>query len=159
MEIPCDVRANSHFKPTGKLRRVGKEMTQNPATPFGTVWSARLFVGFSVGQMPKWKVDDLIEIVRRVREAQGESADASFLIQKGIYTHRTGEVVTEDGAQVIIIGEGDASWLPFLARVPKKFRRHIIELAETIARDMEQELVIVEFQRGGVVKETLGVSA
>lgn len=112
--------------------------------------AARLFVGFNVGGPPKWSVNDLIPIVRKVREAQGAHPDASFLIQKGIYTsERTGQVVQEDGAQVIVLDVASE----------EDFRKHIIELGEHIARDLEQEVVIVEFQKGGLTRETMGVTA
>lgn len=166
--IRCDTRTcywnegggrKGSFRPHGrimpvalKIERSETEFTENPAAWSSTepVTAARLFVGFNVGGEPKWTVTDLIKVTRETRESQGAHPDASFLIQKGIYTsERTGETVEEDGAQVIILDVG----------AEEKFREHMIQLAENIARQLEQELVIVEFQKGGLTRETMGVTA
>lgn len=159
MIFQCDPRPFYHnkasisFRPKGKLMLIGGDsLEENPErwAEEAPMWAARLFVGFNVGNRPVWTVDDLVKLVRSVRERQGRVADASFLIQKGIYTsQKTGEVVEEDGAQVIILN---------LAGVPKnEFRKEVIELAEVIAQVFEQELVIAELQEAGISKETIGV--
>ena len=127
------------------------------ATPNKVDWAsdspmlaARLFVGFNVGSRPTWNVDQLVELVERVREDQGEKPDASFVAQRGIYTSSVdGETVTEDGAQVIVLD---------LETPEAQFKEEMVQLAEVIARDFEQELVIVEFQKGGLVVQTFGVT-
>jgi hypothetical protein len=118
----------------------------------GPTYSATLFVGFSVGDKPTWNMDDLVKLVKRVRRSQVKHPDSSFLYQKGIYTHESGgEIVTEDGAQVIILN------VPPMVRKHSVFRKHMIKLAEIICRDMKQETVIVRIEKNGVLDETIGV--
>ena len=128
----------------------------NPAawSSGGPTYSATLFVGFSVGNKPTWNMNDLIKLVKAVRIKQVKHPDSSFLYQKGIYTHESnGEVVTEDGAQVIILN------VPPMVRKLTVFRRNMITLGETICREMKQETVIVRLDKNGIAQETIGVIA
>lgn len=113
--------------------------------------AARLFVGFSVGAEPRYDLDDLIAIVRAARERQApDDPSATFLAQRGLYKYKgTGRVVEEDGGQVIVI---DTQGLP-----PAEFERQMVGLAEEIASRLEQEMVVVELQRSGLVEKTIGV--
>lgn len=140
------------FRPEGRLTvpRNSRILTPNWSSK-APVWGARLFVGFNVGHAARYKMDDLIKIVKRVRRAQNKAEDSSFLYQKGIYTHQDGSgTVTEDGAQVVFLN---------LDNTPLKvFRRQMIELANAIVDEMQQETVIIELQRSGIIRETIGVS-
>lgn len=140
------------FRPQGRLVRHGPDLRSNPAGwSSKRTLSARIIVGFSVGQVPTYNVDDLIRLVERVREQQGGNPSATFITQKGIYQHRDGTgVVHEDGAQVFIINLAD---LP-----DEDFEQQMVTLAETIAREMHQEEVIVEIQENGQSKITIGVT-
>ncbi len=112
--------------------------------------AARLFVGFSVGSVPTYSLQDLIDIVREARERDTpDDPSASFIAQRGIYRYRAGDVVEEDGGQVIVI---DTQGLP-----PERFEAQVVGLAEEICRRMRQELVVVELQKNGLVVQTLGV--
>ena len=136
------------FRPNGRLVQVGA--TANPrAFESRVTWAGRLFVGFNVGATPKYTLDDLVRVVKATR---AEHPDASFVAQKGIYTSvvTPGEVVTEDGGQVIIVNLYGAS--------AREFEEEMVALGESIASALEQELVIVEIQRNGVVKKTIGVT-
>lgn len=113
--------------------------------------SARFFVGFNVGEEPKYQMSDLVGIVKRVRRDQLGKADSSFIYQRGIYTHESGETVTEEGAQAILLNlDGKAR---------EAFTSEMIVLAETIRDELEQEIVIFDLQLGGVVQETFGIDA
>jgi len=150
--------AEGHFRPNGKLELV----TSADMTPNLSTWSAkgsqtmaaRIFVGFNVGGKPKWSMEDLIKVVRVARTAQHQREDASFVAQKGIYTHtvlgRRPKVIEEKGAQVILIRMPDEP--------AKAFRGHMIELAEQIADRLKQAEVVLELQRGGIVQEVMGVA-
>lgn len=148
-----DGRTVGNFKPNGAVRSCGcGHAVQNPAA-----WesdeaplAARIFVGFNVGPRTVWNIEDLIRLVRRVREAQGHKADASFLAQRGIYTSSVdGSVVEEPGAQVILLDlEGSSQ---------KDFQGEMVSLAEIIATELEQEAVILELQKGGLTLRTFGV--
>jgi len=141
------------FRPNGPLSRSG--YVPNPAawTTDKPVWAARLFVGFKVGKKQKYKMKDLVPIVQRVRKQQTGNPGSSFISQRGLYKHeRTGEVIDEKGAQVIIINTPD------MKTGKKKFIEQMIELAEEIASSLKQELVIVEIQRNGISQQTIGVT-
>lgn len=148
-----DGKTRGHFKPNGKPRVLASSRLLTPNwRSKDAPWAARLLVGFNVGEIPTYEMEDLIALVRRVREKQGAPLDSSFVYQKGIYTHHDGHgVVTEDGAQVIILNLD-----PGTSR--EVFEAQMIELANVIVGEMGQETVIVEMQRGGVVQETIGVT-
>lgn len=162
--VPADIRRHvwrapdgrhaGSFRPNGAVRNCGcgAHAEPNPAA-----WesdeaplAARVFVGFNVGQKTVWDLDDLVALVRRVREAQGHHPDASFLAQKGIYTSAVdGKVVEEPGAQVVMLDLDGTK--------EKDFQAEMVSLAEVIATEFEQELVILELQRGGLTLRTFGV--
>lgn len=137
------------FHPLGKREQIGylanREVWESDET-----WSARFFVGFNVGHDTVYAMEDLIAIVRAVREAQTGDPSSSFLYQRGIYKHKAGDVVEEPGAQAIIINMGET---------PTAFRKQMIELAEVIAKDLHQEEVVLELQRNGVLASVMGVAA
>ena len=138
------------FRPQGKLSHHGPR--PNPELWSSTeTLAARLFVGFNVGKEAVWSVDDLIEIVKRVRLEQIGDASASFIAQQGIYQHADPALgmVVEHGAQVIIINMADLS--------AKDCEHEMVRLAEVIAIDLEQESVIVEIQKNGITQKTIGV--
>jgi hypothetical protein len=140
------------FKPTGPVCVVpcgGEEHRDaNPAKRLqGAQRSARMFVGLSVGNKPTHTVDDVVAITRRVRQAQGADPSSSFLLQRGVYQGSTG-VVEEDSVQVVILDFGTKA---------KLFEKQMVELAETLARELQQEVVYVEMQRNGVRTVTLEV--
>ena len=128
------------FRPLGQIHHQGP--FRNPAEwEKNEVWSARLIVGFNVAGVATWDLEDLITLVRSVREAQVGDPSSTFLAQKGIYKHFDGTVVEEEGGQVIIFKLGGT---------PEDFEKQMVELAETIARQFQQETVILELQKDGV---------
>lgn len=137
------------FRPHGQLHHSGGGSKNPTEWTSKKVLSARLIVGFSVGQVPTYEMADLIRIVERVRRSQVGDPSATFVAQEGIYQHISdGSVVHEKGAQVLLINT---------AETKKKFTKQMVELAETIAREMHQELVIVEIQKNGISEEIMGV--
>lgn len=143
---PYGVRA---FHPHGRKRWSGDYRPNKTVWESADTFSARLFVGFNVGDKTVYEMKDLVALVRQVREQQTGDPSASFVYQHGIYKHEAGQIVEEPGAQVIIINMGSS---------PEQFIAQMVELAESIARDMSQEEVVVEIQRNGVVQRVLGVS-
>jgi len=149
------------FQPHGPLHHEGAPTTglAGKAWVEQESWAARLFVGFNVGRAPTWSMTDLIPLVRAVRTRQTRTGEedkygdpnATFIAQKGVYKHKepTYGVVEEDGAQVIIFATSGETSAIFEARM--------VALGEEIARQLHQELVIVEIQRNGVVQSTIGV--
>lgn len=158
--IPCDMRTAywsgpcaGSFRPLGKIRKVRVHSGALGAQAWRSTdaLSARLFVGFNVGTEPCYDEEDLIPIVREVRLAQApEDPSATFLLQRGIYRYKeTGKIIEKDGAQVVIIDT--------LGTDQQTFEAQMVELAETIARRLQQELIVVEIQRRGIVQVTIGV--
>jgi hypothetical protein len=145
-------RSAGSFRPHGKLHHVGA--IANPSRWLSQrTLAARLIVGFNVGNVPTWTLDDLVKLVRRVREEQSGNPACSFVAQKGVYRHKDPphEVVVEDGAQVLIINEDELS--------DADFTRAMIALGEEICRVMKQESIILEIQVNGMTQETMGIEA
>lgn len=142
--------ARGSFRPKGHLLQVGRETRDNPIDfESDDVYAARLIVGFNVEGEAVYTLDDLVELVTAIRTEQGKP-DASFLAQKGVYQHReSGHVVVEDSAQVLIVDVWGTSQKDFVAEM--------IQLAEHIAREMRQELVILDIQRNGLTQKVYGV--
>jgi hypothetical protein len=143
------------FRPQGGLKVVDEKGVLGSLR--GAKWTstdtlaARIIVGFNVGDKPTWTVDDLIPLVRAVRIKQTGDPSASFIAQKGIYQHRDPAkgTVQENGAQVLII---DTVGLP-----EAQFEDQMIQLAEKITRQFQQETVILEIQRNGVTQRVHGI--
>jgi len=162
--VPADTRRFSwrspggktgSFRPNGRMTLEGRgaDFTENPAgwSSRAPIYAARIFVGFNVGPRPRWSMGDVVQIVKRVRKGQVGSPDATFLYQRGLYTSKEdSSIVDEKGAQIIILNLSGAT--------VKEFRRQMIELGEEIATKLRQEEVIVEIQKGGVSKETIGIT-
>jgi hypothetical protein len=146
------VHNTRRFRPIGGIREVHVGAASNPTTRLGGGgYSARLFVGLSVGQTPTYTIDDVIKIVWRVRKAQKKGADASILAQHGIYEDFKGERVVEPSVQIIIID---------LAGLQKKaFVTDMKALAEELRGKLKQEVVILEIQRRGVSTDVFSVAA
>lgn len=157
--VPADIRTHSWrspqgrrstFRPNGAIEHVGPRL--NPATwSTRETWAARFFIGFNVGQETRWSLNHVVELVKRVRAAQGRSPDASFIAQVGTYTHSGGDVVTEPGAQVILINTDGLE--------QEAFEAEMVAMAEQIAETFVQESVILEIQKNGVSQVTMGVAA
>jgi len=162
--VPADTRrfswrsphgSGGSFEPNGRMTLEGRhdDFEENPAgwTSRQPIYAARIFVGFNVGPKPRWSMSDVVKIVKRIRKEQVGSPDATFLYQRGLYTsRRDASVVDETGAQIIILNLAGAG--------VREFRAQMIALAEEIATKLRQEEVIVEIQRGGLSKETIGVT-
>lgn len=152
------------FQPQGRLVFVGDrdalDLRNNPRgwsrkkrgeEGYQPTLSGRLIVGFNVGGVPTWEMDDLIKVVRDIRERVHKKEGATFIAQKGVYRHKeSGQVVEEDGAQVIIID---------LWSTPEEvFEEEMVALGEKVAQELQQEEVIVETQKDGVTDATIGVT-
>lgn len=127
---------------------VDKDHASNVVIP-----SARFFIGFSVGSKPRWKMADLVKIVRQIRTRQGAPSDATFVAQTGMYSYREpgqhkDTVVTEKGAQLVIMN------MPYTGISEGDFEQQMQDLGEELCRTLEQELIIAEWQLNGVVKQT-----
>lgn len=156
--IPINPRAvawrGGSFRPNGKTItvNVGRRARRNPFDDLGEgMLSARLIVGFNVGERPTWKLKDLVEFVKKDRLKRKADPSATFLAQRGVYRHQDGErVVSEDGAQVFILNLSGLSEAKFVAEMKK--------LAERVTRAFKQESTILEVQMDGVRRKGWMVS-
>jgi hypothetical protein len=145
-----DKKSAGHFAPEGKPKWYGVQPNPRSWSSEKETWIGRVIVGFARRGKKDVTMNELVAIVRRVRELQTRDPSSTFLAQRGLYRHRdSGEVVDEDGAQVVIIDTHDTP--------PKKFEKQIEELAEILARQLGQEEVIVEIQKNGISQTVFGV--
>lgn len=150
--LPVNLRpqyaCGGSFTATEPLKVYEAGPVKNPA-PHGKILfksdalTARITVGFAIDADAFWTLDDLVKFYTRLRKAQGHGLDASFLAQRGIYTHQDGRhVVDEPGAQIVIIyTKGDLT--------PQAFAEEMYALADGIRHRMHQESVLLECQQGG----------
>ena len=143
------------FNPKGKAMLFG--MNPAHADIYGIPSNAaRMFVGFNVGKKPTHNVNQLSKLYQRERAKQkndkGDSLppDASFVIQKGLYTSPVDGIVYENSVQLIV--------LSLFGESEKIFTDNMIEIAGVVARDFHQEVVILEMQKYGIAREVYGVS-
>lgn len=164
ISVPVDFRnadwsgpngVSGSFKPNRKsgpklAYKTHPFLTPNSWDSEEEVWSARFFVGFNVGDDPKYDMEDLIKLVKRVRKQQTNKPDSTFIYQRGVFTHDNGKEVTENGAQVVLLNIDSP--------VPvRQFYRDMIQLGEVIREELEQETVILQVQKDGIVKRVIGI--
>ncbi len=140
------------FRPSaGSIREHGSDNKRvGWASQEGT-YSALILVGLESPSGRSYDVEDVVDIVKRVRDRQTGDPSASLISQRGLYKHKEGgQVVEEDSVRIIILHLTDET--------KQAFREHIVELAETLARQLQQEEVIVEFQNRGVTDEVMGIT-
>jgi hypothetical protein len=110
--------------------------------------AARLFIGLNVEETPTWTPEHVIDLVYKIRKAQGVSGDLSVLAQHGIYEDTKKRRIDEKSLQVVLLD---------LAGDPE-FTDKITILAEELRTRLKQERVIVEIQQGGVTKEVFSAT-
>lgn len=153
--------SRGEWKPQGKLVTTGRNPVVADRVEGATI-AARLFVGFNVCDKPVYTMEDIVDKVQEIREGQGRDPDASFVYQRGLYKHHPhGDqkdcgLVEEQSAQVILIFVPEEYQSPPV-ETKAQFHQHMIDMAGQIARDWQQESVILEFQRNGVTEEVLFV--
>lgn len=160
MKIPVNNRPlfwrNGSFRPQGPLELVGKPRLALNDNPFnwedsGPTWGARVIVGFNRRGRRAVTMNQLVRLVRRIRLEQVGDPAATFVAQRGLYRHGTGEIVDEPGAQVILINT------PNLGTTPAQFEKQVEKLSEDIATELGQDEVIVEIQENGFTRRTFGM--
>lgn len=146
-------RRKTTFVPTGALNfrgRGARSYVKNRLLWTGPAAdAARFFVGLNVNDDAKWSMADVMEIVRAVRTETG-NPDSTFIAQKGIFQHASGEIAEEDSVQVIIYNLEDGVDYA-------EFRDTMIDLATRLAISLQQELVVIEMRKRGRSEEVIGV--
>jgi len=172
---PAEVGAipGVEFTPTGKEVWYGDSTEENPIRwESGPTQEARLLVGFTIGKrgrryrrehglpLPEpWELDDLVQLVYRVRRGQlkesgykGKKVGVTFSETEGLWRSPLWtEGEPEHGVQILVVNtEGEK---------PMLFRNRMVELAEIIAGELEQDEVIVSHQRFGKSTGAAGIGA
>jgi hypothetical protein len=157
MIIPAYVGEVVHHLKDGTVRRWrpkpnapmligdGQLAEKNPIEHLGAggTRGARFFVGLNVGDVPTHTPEQVIDLVYKIRKAQGASGDVSVLVQLGIYEDSKGRRIDEESVQVIVLDlSGDS-----------EFVKQMLDLGERLRIDLKQERVIIELQRGGVTQD------
>lgn len=144
------------FRPRGPIRKFTTEGTLDRALTEAarrddpSRLAARLFVGLNVGTETKWTEHDVIDAVVRIRRAQGASPGATILSQRGIYEDRSKRIIDEPSLQIIIID---------FDKTPKrKFTKEMIELGEDLTIELQQESILLEIQRRGLIEDQYTIS-
>jgi hypothetical protein len=159
---PCvyespDGSKKGQFTPTGGIEVSGKCINPTDWRSKSAPYQARLLVGFNVGKEARWKMDNVVSLVREFLHKKGMPEDSSFVYQRGVYTHKEGEkeeVITEEGAQVIILKFPYSNWDKLNRR---EFAKFAYRLGEHLADELLQRSVVVEISKGGDVIETKGM--
>lgn len=140
------------FRPKGKVVcHDSKALRAEAAKSFGKGGlSARIFMGLSVGAQAVYAVDDVIDAIKRIRKEQKLSPNASIISQKGIYEDKKHRIIVEDSVQIVII---DMDGLTY-----KTFTKQVVALAQEMVDAFEQEEIVIEFQKKGVVQEYYSVT-
>lgn len=162
------------FVPVGKVVEVGdasswytRSHRDNPIKSRDKTQNqgARIILGFNVGIEEKVTMQDVIDLVFKVRKSQvkdaikdgeasahplGGDIGATFLAQAGLWQSASDtEAHPENGAQVAIMN--------VIQENAKRFEDDMIEIAEEMVRQFHQEAVIVEMSVRGAVEETIQV--
>jgi hypothetical protein len=118
---------------------------------FGPSIVARLMVGLSVKGKNVYTVEFLRTLTRAYLRAHKMPENSTFVVQKGVYTHkRSKRVIEEDSSQIVLINEGVSN---------RKFFAVARSLAEHICKKMQQESVICEIQENGIPKHIYDIVA
>jgi hypothetical protein len=134
------------FKPNGPLIPAEPSMPMELARrePLSRL-AARFFVGLNVGVETKWTERDVIDAVVRIRRKQGASPGASIMSQRGIYEDQSHRIIDEPSVQIIIID--------FDGTEQDAFTKEMIALGEQLTRELQQETVLLEIQKRGIVED------
>jgi hypothetical protein len=146
---PIAIPEKGRFKPVGPLREHGSSRVSGRQSRTGSqLLAARFLIGFNVNREPRWTESDLIQFFIAIREAQGRSAGATFFSQRGIWQPLGGaRDPDEEGAQILILNEDGLD--------EEAFTDEMATLGEELARKMEQDVVLLDIQKRGVVVTSL----
>lgn len=99
------------------------------------------------------RLREVMDVVRRVREAQGYAANSTFLTQEGWYKYTKGRVETldEPGVQIIIYNE-DPDNVKYT-----RFRDEMKALGVALARYFNQESVILDLRKKNITEQVFGL--
>lgn len=121
----------------------------------------KLLIGFNVGRVPTWRVEDIVKLIRAHLRRHRLPEDSSFISQTGVYTHKEEnskkkpETIQENGCQVAIVKFPYSSWDKLS---DEDFIRYCKSLAEELCDELTQKEIIVTVIKGGVEIVTCGIS-
>ncbi len=156
------------FTPKGKMHERGDasefytdNVRQNPLKRHSVepTQGARILIGFNVGIEQKWTMKDIVKFVFRREQVEsaindgdaqehplGGDVGITFLAQEGIWQAvRETNAYPEQGAQVLMMN--------IISEKPKRFIKDMSELADAMVTEFQQQAVLLEITKNGVVKE------
>ena len=136
-----DDRGGKHATPEAREASAQAAVARVSTDVTGQGLSARLFVGLYVRGQPVWHVQEVIDEVVKYRTSMMESADSSFLLQRGVFTE-DGRAQAEDSVQVVLIDLADTP--------APEWERQMKGLAEDLRDKLKQQSVILEIQKKGI---------
>ena len=160
MHIPADIGNFRHSRASFYANGPRKVVGSNPIKwQDDETWAARFFVGLDVKvngeSVPRYSLEDVLEFVVDVRNEQGADPSSSYIAQRGVFRHCPDKdsqcvVAREHSVQVVIIAP--------TGETPKQFRQNMLQLAEALAVQFEQEEVILQVQKNGIQEQVYGVT-
>ena len=114
------------------------------------LYSGLIILGLE-GRTKRTKIDrrKVVEYVREIRTAQAKKFVPRFILQRGLYRSQKGDDVEEESVRIIIL---------HLTKEPReKFKVNILRLTESMAARFGKDELFVEFQLGGVARESYRV--
>lgn len=151
------------FTPAPKFGIVGNKdrlFQPNPRTTYGRPLAGLIVMGLTdrANHDVQHSLDEVVDVVKAVRLQQTSTSGvpddgdpgSTFILQRGLFKHKTGEIIDEESVRVII--------LHLTNETPDEFREHLLKLAEIMCEKFNQDELIVEFQLGGVTESVVGVS-
>lgn len=162
------------FVPQGKVYEVG-----DPSQWYTRSWKsnplkkrvkdqaqgARIILGFNVGIEEKVTIQDVVDLVFKLRRQQvkealedgeaqphplGGDIGATFVAQKGLWQSvKDEQAYPENGVQVAMMN--------IIQEDPERFIEDMIEIADAMVADFNQNAVLIEISNNGVVDETMEV--
>jgi hypothetical protein len=112
--------------------------------------AARIFIGLNIGGEEAIDTEEIIDFIIEWRTEHGDNPSMSVLTQRGVYQNARGEVIQEPSLQIVILEFGD------LAK--NEFANEMTALGEALAEAFEQDEVIVEIQKRGVVRDVFSTT-
>jgi len=153
-----DGRARGSFVPRGNPVMAGKRINPADWESAEPPYAARFLIGFNVGKTPRWTMKDLVSRTKLFLKHHRLPEDSSYVHQAGVYTHaskRAEEVVTERGAQLIVLKFPFSEWDQL---TDKQFETLMMALAEWLCDELIQKQIILVMSRGGIETRTYGMS-
>lgn len=144
---PGEKAPMAYYDAHGKVRARAKEDVERLGSGG---YTARIFIGLNVGPRTAWTTEQVVQDVAKIRKGQRRDASATYIAQLGTYEDRQGRLIEEPSVQVIIID--------FEGLSKEAFTKDMAQLCEQLRRDFQQETIILEIQKRGIVEDVYSIT-